>query len=116
MLAAIHRKAYTAWLKGLFLFMEINDALVDKLAALARLQFDPAEKEAIRNDLEKMIRFVDKLNELDTTGVEPLTHMTNNVHVLREDVVEGMCSREEALMNAAVKDDQYFKVPKVISK
>ena len=49
--------------------MEVNDALVDKLAHLARLKFNDTEKAAIRNDLQKMIRFVDKLNELDTTGV-----------------------------------------------
>jgi aspartyl-tRNA(Asn)/glutamyl-tRNA(Gln) amidotransferase subunit C len=51
--------------------MEVNDDLVEKLAHLARLKFDDTEKEAIKNDLQKMIRFVEKLNELDTTGIEP---------------------------------------------
>ena len=96
--------------------MEINDALVDKLAMLSRLHFDETEKPAIKNDLEKMIRFVDKLNEVDTTGVEPLMHITSNINVLRDDEVVQGCSREEALSNSSLKNEQFFKVPKVISK
>ena len=94
--------------------MEVNDALVDKLANLARLKFDTAEKEEIKNDLQKMITFVEKLDELDTTGVEPLLHMTNEVNVLRDDDVKGSIPREEALKNAPLHDKQFFKVPKVI--
>jgi aspartyl-tRNA(Asn)/glutamyl-tRNA(Gln) amidotransferase subunit C len=96
--------------------MEVNDALVDKLANLARLQFDDAEKSAIKNDLQRMIQFVEKLNELDTTGVAPLLHMSDNINALREDVVKGSISREEGLQNAPLKDEQFFKVPKVIKK
>ena len=96
--------------------MEVNDALVEKITNLARLKFDDSEKEAIKNDLQKMIQFVEKLNELDTTGVEPLLHMSDNVNVLREDEVKGSLSREEGLKNAATHDDQFFKVPKVIKK
>jgi len=96
--------------------MEINDELVDKLAMLSRLQFDEAEKASIKKDLGKMIGFVDKLNELDTTGVEPLMHISNNVNILREDEVIQEFSREDALSNAPLKDEQFFKVPKVISK
>jgi aspartyl-tRNA(Asn)/glutamyl-tRNA(Gln) amidotransferase subunit C len=96
--------------------MEINDSLVDKLARLSRLHFDETEKIAIKNDLEKMIHFVNKLNELDTTGVEPLMHIGANVNVLRADEVQSNCSREEALSNAPLHDDRFFKVPKVISK
>lgn len=96
--------------------MEINDSLVDKLAMLSRLQFSDAEKEGIKNDLEKMIRFVDKLNEVDTTGVEPLMHISNNVNILREDTVVQDFNRDQALQNAPLKDEQFFKVPKVITK
>jgi len=96
--------------------MEINNALVDKLAMLSRLHFNETEKEAIKNDLQKMISFVDKLNELDTAGIEPLMHITGNINVLRADDQTGSCSREEALSNSPVKDEQFFKVPKVISK
>jgi aspartyl-tRNA(Asn)/glutamyl-tRNA(Gln) amidotransferase subunit C len=63
-----------------------------------------------------MIHFVEKLNEVDTTGVEPLLHMSEQVNILREDEVKGSISREEALQNAAVHDKEFFKVPKVIKK
>ena len=96
--------------------MEVNDALVDKLAHLARLQFDAVEKEAIRNDLQKMIRFVEKLNELDTNGVMPLLHMSDRVNVLREDEVTGSITTEQGLQNAYNHDHAFFKVPKVIKK
>ena len=96
--------------------MEVNDTLVDKLANLARLKFDEIEKESIKNDLQKMIRFVEKLNELDTTGVEPLLHMSDNINILRADEVKGSITREAGLQNAAIHDEQFFKVPKVIKK
>ncbi len=96
--------------------MEVNDALVDKLANLAKLQFDDKGKQEIKKDLEKMIAFVEKLNELDTTGVEPLLHMTDEINVLRKDEVKGSVTREEALKNAPLHDDEFFKVPKVIKK
>jgi aspartyl-tRNA(Asn)/glutamyl-tRNA(Gln) amidotransferase subunit C len=96
--------------------MEVNDALVDKLANLSRLQFDNTEKEGIKKDLQRMIQFVEKLNELDTTGVEPLLHMSEQVNVLREDEVGGSINRAEGLQNAPVHDEQFFKVPKVIKK
>jgi aspartyl-tRNA(Asn)/glutamyl-tRNA(Gln) amidotransferase subunit C len=96
--------------------MEVNDALVDKLANLAKLQFDDAQKADIKNDLQKMIAFVEKLNELDTSGVEPLLHMTDEVNRLREDEIKGSVSREEALKNAPLHNEAFFKVPKVIKK
>ena len=96
--------------------MEVNDALVDKLADLARLKFEAAEKEEIKRDLQKMIAFVEKLNELDTTGVKPLTHMTDETNVLRDDEVSGSISRDEALKHAPDHDGTFFKVPKVIRK
>jgi len=96
--------------------MEVNDAMVENLANLARLQFSEAEKEIISNDLQRMIAFVDKLNELDTTGVSPLLHMTDNFNVLREDEIKGSISRTEGLKNAPDTDGVFFKVPKVIRK
>ncbi len=96
--------------------MEVNDQLVEELANLSRLKFDAQEKTDIKKDLEKMIRFVEKLNELDTTGVEPLLHMSANLNILREDIVNGSVSREEALKNAPDQDGQFFKVPKVIAR
>ncbi len=99
-----------------FCTMEVNDALVDKLANLARLQFDAAEKEGIKTDLQRMIQFVEKLNELDTTGIAPLLHMSEEVNILRDDEVKGSVNRTEGLKNAPVHDEQFFKVPKVIKK
>jgi len=96
--------------------MEVNDALVDKLANLSRLQFNASEKEGIKADLQRMIQFVEKLNELDTTGVAPLLHMSEQVNVLRADVVQGSIARNEALKNGPVHDEEFFKVPKVIKK
>lgn len=96
--------------------MEVNDNLVEKLAHLARLQFDDTGKESIKKDLQKMIRFIDKLNELDTSSVSPLLHITNNVNVLRNDEIEGSIAREAGLKNASLHDEYFFKVPKVINK
>lgn len=96
--------------------MEVTEQMVDKLGHLARLSFSDTEKKAIKQDLQNMIAFVEKLQTLDTTNVTPLLHMGNNTNVLREDVVKGSISRNEALLNAPLKDDQFFKVPKVIKK
>ena len=94
--------------------MEVNVALIEKLAHLARLKFNDAEKEEIRHDLQRMISFVEKLNELDLEDVEPLTHMSDEKNVLRDDEIKGSISREEGLKNAPFHDEQFFKVPKVI--
>ncbi|MES2430862.1 MAG: Asp-tRNA(Asn)/Glu-tRNA(Gln) amidotransferase subunit GatC [Bacteroidota bacterium] len=96
--------------------MKVNDELVNKITHLARLQFSDTEKASIKTDLQRMIEFVEKLNELDTTGVKPLLHMTDNVNVLREDEVKGSLDKKEALKNAPMHDDNFFKVPKVIKK
>ncbi|MBS1946143.1 MAG: Asp-tRNA(Asn)/Glu-tRNA(Gln) amidotransferase subunit GatC [Bacteroidetes bacterium] len=94
--------------------MEVNDALIENLANLARLQFNEKEKEEVKRDLERMISFVEKLNELDIEGIDPQLHMTDEINVLREDELQGSVSREEALKNAPSSDGLYFKVPKVI--
>ncbi|MEY4486856.1 MAG: hypothetical protein RL440_1392 [Bacteroidota bacterium] len=96
--------------------MEINEALLDHIANLSKLSFEGSEKEAIRQDLQRMIAFVDKLSELDTTGVEPLIFMSNEVNRLRDDSTEQSVSHEEALRNAPKKDSDYFRIPKVLDK
>lgn len=96
--------------------MEVNDALVDKLAHLSRLQFNEQEKAEIKKDLQNMIGFVEKLNELDLEAVEPMLFMSEEVNVLREDEIKGSVSRSAALKNAPLHDEQFFKVPKVIKK
>jgi aspartyl-tRNA(Asn)/glutamyl-tRNA(Gln) amidotransferase subunit C len=89
---------------------------VDKLAHLSRLHFNETEKVEIKNDLQQMIGFVEKINELDLDGVEPLLHISEEINVLREDEVKGSISRSAALKNAPGHDEQFFKVPKVIKK
>ena len=96
--------------------MEVNDALINKIANLARLSFSEEEKPVIKDKLQRMIHFVEKLNEVDTEGVEPLLHMSNNVNILREDEVKNSITTEEGLKNAPVHNEQFFKVPKVIKK
>lgn len=96
--------------------MEVNEALIDQIANLSKLSFEGEQKEAIRQDLQRMIAFVDKLSELDTTDVEPLIFMSNEVNRLRDDNPEQSVSHEEALRNAPKKDSDYFRIPKVLDK
>ena len=101
---------------SIFVIMEINSALVENIAHLSRLYFTDEEKKEIEKDMQRMISFVEKLAEIDTTGAEPLQHMGSSVNVLRGDAIKGSVSREEALQNAPVTDGIFFKVPKVIKK
>ncbi|HYJ37436.1 MAG TPA: Asp-tRNA(Asn)/Glu-tRNA(Gln) amidotransferase subunit GatC [Chitinophagaceae bacterium] len=96
--------------------MEVNDALIDKLAVLARLEFGAEEKERLKKDLQKMIAFVEQLQELDTDGELPVLQMSSRTDVLREDEEKNTFTREDGLRNAPLTDGVYFKVPKVISK
>ncbi len=93
--------------------MQVDKALVSHLAHLSRLDFNHNELSEIQADMQKIIGFVEKLNELDTTGVVPLRHMSSAVNVLRPDEVKGSITRQQAFKNAPVHDDQFFKVPKV---
>ena len=96
--------------------MKIDKSTVDKLADLARLEFEHEAKDEIIKDLNRMLSFVEKLNELDTTNVEPLIYMSDEVNVLREDDIKYEITQQEALKNAPKKDSDYFKVPKVMNK
>jgi aspartyl-tRNA(Asn)/glutamyl-tRNA(Gln) amidotransferase subunit C len=96
--------------------MTIDKETVDKIAHLARLELSEDEKEKMIADMSKILGFMAKLNEIDTSGVEPLVYMTDEVNVLREDVVKQEITHEEALQNAPKHDDKYFLVAKVIDK
>lgn len=97
--------------------MKIDKETVDKIAHLARLEFESEEKkEDMIKDMNNMLGFIDKLNELDTSGVEPLIYMSDETNVLREDDVKHIITQDEALKNAPKKDSDYFKVPKVMGK
>jgi aspartyl-tRNA(Asn)/glutamyl-tRNA(Gln) amidotransferase subunit C len=94
--------------------MRISEETVSKIAELAKLEFNPEQKTKIRNDLDRIIGFVEKLNELDTSTAEPLIFMSDETNVLREDEVTQEVTKEEALRNAPKKDSDYFKAPKVL--
>ncbi|MBS1558566.1 MAG: Asp-tRNA(Asn)/Glu-tRNA(Gln) amidotransferase subunit GatC [Bacteroidetes bacterium] len=94
--------------------MPIDTPLLHKIAHLARLEFDEKETGKMTNDLNKIISFVEKLNEVNTDGVEPLTTMSQEVNALREDEPQTHLTRKEVLQNAPEKDAEYFRVPKVL--
>ena len=96
--------------------MAIDKNTVDKIAHLARLEFEKEAKEEMVNDMNRMLWFVDKLNEVNTDNVEPLIYMTHEQNVSREDVVKDTVSHKDALLNAPKKDSDYFKAPKVVEK
>ena len=94
--------------------MSTDIQTIKKLAHLARLEFNEEKEQEMLQDLNKILNWMDKLRELDTTHVEPLTHMSEEVNVLREDVAKNTVTHEEALLNAPKKDSDYFRVPKVL--
>jgi aspartyl-tRNA(Asn)/glutamyl-tRNA(Gln) amidotransferase subunit C len=96
--------------------MKITDEVVDHIAHLARLEFIGGDKVEIKQDLEKIIGFMDKLNTVNTDGVEPLIFMSDAVNVLREDIATVTVSKEQALKNAPKRDSDYFRIPKVLTK
>ena len=96
--------------------MEVNNKLIQDLSRLAKLKFDASSAEKMKEDLEKMIGFVDKLSEIDTEGIEPLIYLSEEENVLRADEISNEVSQEDALKNAPEKDSDYFKVPTVLKK
>ncbi|EHQ29256.1 Asp-tRNA(Asn)/Glu-tRNA(Gln) amidotransferase subunit GatC [Mucilaginibacter paludis] len=94
--------------------MKIDNDTVDKIAHLARLEINETERQEMATDMGKILDFMAKLNEVDTSGVEPLVYMTEIVNSVREDVVKQEISHEEALENAPSHDADYFRVAKVI--
>ena len=94
--------------------MKITEEIVQKTAHLARLKFQPEDEKGITKDLQKMIDWVDKLQEVDTEGIEPLTHMTSELDRFRNDEANNQLSQEQGLKNAPKHDSTYFRVPKVI--
>ena len=96
--------------------MNITRKDVEKLAHLSRLELTEEELVAMEGDMNKMLQFVEKINELDLEGVEPLAYMSDEVNILREDEIRQDISHDEALKNAPDKDTDYFRVPKVMRK
>ena len=94
--------------------MIIKEENVNKIAHLARLEFDQKGCEEMAKDMNKILEWMDKLNELDTKEVAPLTHMSAELNVWREDKMVQSLTHKEALTNAPKKDSDYFRVPKVL--
>ncbi len=94
--------------------MKIDEQLISRLEHLARLELSDVEKANVMRDLDNILALIEKMNELDTQGVEPLVYINPIQNSLREDRIENQVSREEALQNAPKQDGVYFRVPKVI--
>lgn len=87
---------------------------VDYVAALARLEFSEEEKSKLTNQLDSILEYIDKLNELDTTGIKPTSHAISMTNVFREDEVMPSLDREKILQNAPDADKGCFKVPNIL--
>ncbi len=94
--------------------MSVTIKEVEHIAKLAKLEFSETEKEKFTHQFNDILKYMEQLNSVDTTNVEPLSQVTELNNVFREDVVKPSISTEEALKNASDKTDEHFKVPKVI--
>jgi aspartyl-tRNA(Asn)/glutamyl-tRNA(Gln) amidotransferase subunit C len=94
--------------------MKISQDEVRRVAALARLGFTPDEEQLLTEQLNQILEYMDKLNRLDTSGVEPLAHVVDVVNAFREDKVVNRSASEELLANAPAREKNFFKVPKII--
>lgn len=95
--------------------MHIDEKLISRLENLARLELSSEERGKIQYDMNEILKMVGKLDELDTDNVEPLIYINDEVNSLRADEVKNQVTNKEALRNAPQKNDQHFKVPKVIN-
>ena len=93
---------------------KISDETIEYVGILAKLRLSGEEKENAKADMEKMLDYIDTLNELDTDGVEPMSHVFPVHNVFREDVASGTDGSADTLANAPLQKDNCFKVPKTI--
>ena len=92
----------------------VDDATIEYVGILAKLELSQEERQAAKREMSRMLDYVDKLNELDTEGVEPMSHLFPVHNVFREDEVANTDSREQILANAPEQKDGAFKVPRTI--
>jgi len=90
---------------------KISDETIEYVGILAKLELSAEEKEAAKADMEKMLNYIDTLNELDTTGVEPMSHVFPVQNVFREDIVTNGDLKEDTLANAPERNGDSFEVP-----
>ena len=96
--------------------MNIDKETLEKVAHLARLELDPSMEKDMLQDLEEILNWVEKLKEVDTEGVAPLTHMSFEKNALRPDESKRELSKEAGLTNAPAHDGNHFLVPKVLDQ
>ncbi len=96
--------------------MSVTIPEVEKIAQLAKLKFSEDEKVKLQKDMNQVLGYIEQLNELDLTDVEPLENINETENIMRGDEVKPWLSTEEALKNAPSKTQKFFKVPKVIEK
>jgi aspartyl-tRNA(Asn)/glutamyl-tRNA(Gln) amidotransferase subunit C len=96
--------------------MIIDKQTITKVANLARIEIQENDVDALITDMNKILTFMEKLNELDTVGVEPLVYMNADENVWREDIVDQKLSVEDGLKNSALHNERFFLVPKIIEK
>ena len=94
--------------------MKVSKEDIEYIAKLAKLKFDGEEASKIQDEMNKILEYVEKLNELDTSEVEPLIHVLDLTNVDREDVVNQTLTSDDMLKNAPLKTEKFFRVPKVI--
>jgi len=92
----------------------ITDEIIDYVSILAKLELSDEEKQAAKNDMSRMLDYIDQLNELDTDGVEPMSHVFPVNNVFREDVVTNQDNKEQVLANAPKQKDGQYQVPKTV--
>ncbi len=96
--------------------MNLDHGTIEKIAHLARLEVNDVDKDALLHDMNHILTFMDKLNELETEGVEPLIYLTEEVNVFRDDRVASEITVPEALKNAPSHDGAHFRVAKMMEK
>lgn len=94
--------------------MKITSKEVQRVAALARLKFSPEEEEVLTQQLDRILQYMERLNELDTSNVAPLAHVVDILNAFREDRVVHPQSADSLLVNAPAREKNFLKVPKII--
>ena len=93
---------------------KIDDKIMENVEIIAQLKLEPTERLEVQTEMEKILNYVEKLNELDTDDVEPLVHILPEVNVFREDCITNENGQKATLANAPRQKDGQFKVPKTI--
>ncbi|NCO67852.1 MAG: Asp-tRNA(Asn)/Glu-tRNA(Gln) amidotransferase GatCAB subunit C [Nitrospirae bacterium CG_4_10_14_0_8_um_filter_41_23] len=94
--------------------MKISKEEIEHIAVLARLSLPEEEKELFGSQLSSILDYMEKLNELDTKGIEPTSHVLTLSNVMRDDIPRPSIPKEDALMNAPDHTEKFFRVPKII--